>query len=68
VTTSGEQRIRQFRRSLDELKEGQYPLRFACRDAAIEALVNDIVAAPWGTTEERTLAQDLVVRLERLRQ
>jgi hypothetical protein len=63
----GGQRIRQFTRAIDDLDRGYYPPRFTDRDAAIQSLLDDILLAPWATTQDRSQAQGLVVRLERLR-
>jgi hypothetical protein len=63
----GEQRIRQFTQAIDDLHRGCYPPRFTHLDAAIQALLDDILLAPWGSTQERSQAQGLVVRLEWLR-
>jgi hypothetical protein len=63
----GEQRIHQFTQAIDDLDKGYCPLGFTGRDAAILALLNAILLAPWATTAERSQAQALVVRLEWLR-
>jgi hypothetical protein len=63
----GEQRIRQFTQAIDDLDKGYCPHGFTGRDAAIQGLLDAILLAPWATTAERSQAQGLVVRLERLR-
>jgi hypothetical protein len=64
---AGEQRIRQFTQAIDDLDRGYCPHGFTGRDAAIQGLLDAILLAPWATTQERSQAQGLVVRLERLR-
>jgi hypothetical protein len=57
------QLIRQFLRRIKEIEEGHCR---PSRDAAIKALLDEIILTPWATPEERSQAQGLVARLERL--
>jgi hypothetical protein len=66
TTHQGEQRIRQFTRRVEEVERGYCRRGCPDREAAIQALLNDIFTAPWATPEERSRAQGLVARLERL--
>ena len=57
----------EFKKSVDMVETGQCPTGFQDLNSAIESLLNEICIAPWTTPEERSKAQSLVIRLEKVR-
>jgi hypothetical protein len=55
-----------YRKSIEEIENGQWPSTSHDREAAVKALVDEICIRPWETPEEREQAQGLVARLYRL--
>jgi hypothetical protein len=59
--------LAEYSRAVEDLEAGRVPPGAHDRTAAIESLVDQIRGHPWATAEERSQAQGLVARLERMR-
>jgi hypothetical protein len=59
--------LRQLAGSVAEVEAGRCPAGYSDRTSALAGLVAELCGAPWKTAEERSQAQGLVARLERLR-
>ena len=59
--------LQQLARSVAEVEAGRCPAGYPDRASALTGLVAQLCGAPWKTARERSQAQGLVARLERLR-
>jgi hypothetical protein len=59
--------LAKYRQAVQDLEAGKLPPGSHDRAAAIKSLVDQICGHPWATAEERSQAQSLVARLERMR-
>jgi hypothetical protein len=59
--------LAEYKQGVEDLEAGKLPPGSRDRAATIQSLVDQISGHPWATAEERSQAQGLVARLERMR-